>query len=357
MTPNDPLTVLHYTGYDDDRGGIVSVVRALAGTGRFNCVLGVNPGCRQHRSPALPQWELPPLTGEKIGPVAWWRARRVARRVQEWLDAEANRIFHGHSRAGLLVAWWLHRRGERRFVVTVHCYGRHRWFYRGAAGRLGRHLYWLSPAMKNYYGTGDATWAQCVPGCAAPAAVIRVVGAPGQLRLGGIGALVRWKHWHTVVRALARLPAELRSRVSFTHIGEGEADYRAELHRLAAAAAPARIVFRGAEPTAARLLGEIDVLIVASVNEPFSIAMLEALQAGVPVLAADSGGATDVIVSGRNGRFFRSGDVGDLAKQLAALLTGEGRLPMGSPADDGQRYSAPVVADTWAGIYRELARP
>src|SRR5689334_15355726 len=34
------LTVLHYTGAENDRGGIMSVVHALAATGHFGCVLG-----------------------------------------------------------------------------------------------------------------------------------------------------------------------------------------------------------------------------------------------------------------------------------------------------------------------------
>ena len=46
-------TVLHYTGADDDRGGVMSAVRALATADRFTCVLGVNPGFRQHRQPPL----------------------------------------------------------------------------------------------------------------------------------------------------------------------------------------------------------------------------------------------------------------------------------------------------------------
>ena len=35
-----------------------------------------------------------------------------------------------------MVALWLARAGERRVVVSVHCYGRQRWFYRWAARQL-----------------------------------------------------------------------------------------------------------------------------------------------------------------------------------------------------------------------------
>ena len=171
MRSGDKLTVLHYVGADDDRGGIVSVVRALAGAGQFQCVLGVNRGFRQRRSPPLAAFELPALDGEVLRLRTLWRARAVAREVGRWLETEPGRIFHGHSRAGLAVALWLERVGETRVAVSVHCYGRRRWFYRWAAGRLGSRLFWLSPAMREYYGVGGDGWTGCIPGCV-PAADI-----------------------------------------------------------------------------------------------------------------------------------------------------------------------------------------
>jgi glycosyltransferase involved in cell wall biosynthesis len=231
------LEVLHYVGYDDDRGGIVSVVRALAQVQEFHCVLGVNHGARQERVPPLVEMELPRVLGEKISVRNFWRARVVARAVEPWLAQRRDRIFHGHSRAGLLVALWLRFRNERRVVASVHCYGRQRWFYRLAARGMGSRLYWLSPAMKRYYEVGDdGSWSQCVPGCAAlnrPPAPRAGERQRGPVRLGGIGALVGWKRWELVLEALAALPAAVRGRVRFEHIGTDDRSVssRATLHR------------------------------------------------------------------------------------------------------------------------------
>ena len=77
--------VLHVLGADDDGGGIVSVVRALAGTNRFDCILGLNPGAVQRRQPALARLDGPRVQPETIGPLnlaLTWRAARAARR---WL--------------------------------------------------------------------------------------------------------------------------------------------------------------------------------------------------------------------------------------------------------------------------------
>jgi glycosyltransferase involved in cell wall biosynthesis len=361
MPAGDRLTVLHFVAADADRGGILSVVRGLADAGEFTCVLGVNPGFQQVRQPRLETREFPRLAGEAIGPRTMIRALGVARAARSWLRADAARIFHGHSRAGLLIALWLRLLGEQRVVASVHCYGRQRWFYRLAARLLKDRLYWLSPAMRRYYGLSEAAWSHCIPECvpdatAAPSATSGPR-TPGRLRIGGAGMIVRWKAWHLVVEALALLPVELRSRVAFEHIGAPDGSpesqaYAAELHQLAKArGVEAQICWRGAESSSAKLLAEIDALVVASHNEPFSVAMLEALAAGVPVLAADSGGAVDVVVSGRTGWLFRDGDAGDLARHLEALLSPAPWQGIQITRDGLTRFAASVVARQWVRVY------
>lgn len=348
-----PPEVLHYVGYDDDRGGIVSVVRNLAATGRFGCVLGLNAGGRQTRVPALPVLELPRIAGERISPATLWRARAVARAVQLWLRGAPGRIFHGHSRAGLLVALWLDRFGERRVVASVHCYGRQRWFYRWAARRLDGRLFWLSPAMQRHYAAGGTAVGGCIPGGVAPSAVLRPAPVPGRLRLGGVGALVAWKCWHEVVAALAMLPAEARARVTFDHIGDGDPRYRGELLAcVEATGLAAQVTLHGAEPSSARLLGTIDALVVASHQEPFSVALLEALAAGVPVIAANGGGAPDAIRPGVNGELFRPGDAAALAAILRRWL--EQPVAWNPTAIQATTVTVEKVAAQWDEVYRGL---
>ena len=356
--------ILHYTGGYNDGGGIVSVVRALAAAGRFECVLGVNPDFQQRRAPVLAALELPPMPGEQIGLRAFWRGLAVADAVQAWLHADERRVFHGHSRAGLVVALWLHSRGEARVVASVHCYGRQRWFYRWAARRLRERLFWLSPTMKHYYGVDrGGSWTQCMPGCVrlpAVESVPRERTAEGIVRIGGAGALVAWKGWHLVLEALVLLPETVRTKLRFVHIGgaDGSAEsarYAATLHdRAAALNLDTMVEWRGPQPSSEVLLAEIDALIVASACEPFSVAMLEALAAGVPVLAADSGGSCDIIDPTKNGWLFRSGDAGDLARMLAGLVE-SGALAAARPSPQPNwRFEAGRIADEWAEIYRRV---
>lgn len=345
-------TVLHYTGYDDDRGGIVTVVRNLATAGRFACVLGVNAGAVQQRTPPLPVLELPRLQGETIGLGNGWRARAVARAVQTWLRADPGRIFHGHSRAGLLVALWLHRLGERRVVASVHCYGRQRWFYRWAQRHLKGKLFWLSPAMRAYYGVAGDAWDHCIPGGVVVPVARPASPSPGRLRVGGVGSLVAWKRWDVVIAAVARA-VEAGADVTFEHIGGGDESLRGALQRQAEQSGVAgRVRFCGQEASSQRLLGVIDALVLASENEPFSMAMLEALAAGIPVAAADSGGALDVIKEGVNGRLFRTGDAGTLTEILREWTT---RPPVWSAQDiRGTTCEVGDIAARWAEVYAKL---
>ncbi len=341
----------------------MSVLRALAGTDRFAGVLGVNPGFVQRRAPALPVLALPRIDGEIIGAKTFWRARAVAREVRRWLAVDRARVFHAHSRAGLVAALWLARAGERRVVASVHCYGRQRWFYRWAARRLDGRLFWLSPAMKRYYGvTMDDAWAQCLPGCVpVPAdAPVRRPRDPARLRLGGVGALVAWKGWHLLPEALAQLPADVRARVRFDHIGGAGIDaasqaYAARLRELTAAhGLEDRVSWHGEQASSAKFLREIDALVVASDHEPFSIAVLEALAAGVPVLAADTGGAQDLIEAERSGWFFRNADAAALAGAIARLTQVDAWARIDVGPEMVRRFTAPVIAEQWERVYAAL---
>ena len=363
MTANDRPDVLHYVGYDTDRGGIISIVRALSQEQRFRCILGVNPGFMQLRLPALPSLEFPPLQGERLGLRTLWRARAVALRVRDWLHDDGSRVFHGHSRAGLAVGVWLSWLNERRNVASVHCYGRQRWFYRWCNRRMGQGMYWLSPEMRRYYGIAGSAWEQCIPGCFPSGDVGRPLQRsplPEIVRLGGVGALVPWKKWGLILDALAAVPRAVRDRLHFSHIGAGDGTpmsvrYEASLlEKTRALGLEGTVTWKGEQASAREFMGSIDCLVIASDHEPFSIAMLEALAVGVPVLAADSGGARDVIQESVNGWFYRTNSVGDLCRSLTLLATTDALCNVALDPDSVLRFSADQIAAQWAKVYSTL---
>jgi glycosyltransferase involved in cell wall biosynthesis len=90
----------------------------------------------------------------------------------------------------------------------------------------------------------------------------------------------------------------------------------------AAAGDDPRIAFAGpyGEEQASDVFAGMDALVVPSTwyeNTPFVV--LEAFAAGVPVLASDLGGLTEIVQDGVDGLLFRAGDAPSLQSAIERL--------------------------------------
>ena len=70
----------------------------------------------------------------------------------------------------------------------------------------------------------------------------------------------------------------------------------------------------------AEFLSQLDVFVSASSSEAFGLAIVEAMAAGVPVVATASDGAREIITDSETGRLVPIGDVDELAKRIGELL-------------------------------------
>ena len=337
------------------------MVRALATAGRFECVLGMNAGAVQRLAPPLAMEEFPRVQAESFSPAAVWRAGWVARQARQWLRADVRRVFHGHSRAGLLAALWLRGFGERRVVASVHTFGRQKSLYRLARRLLGWRLFWLSPGMKSYYGLQPASWDECLPGCVpALVPVPRQAGADGLIRFGAVGPFAAYKRWDVMIQALARLAPEVRKRVRVIHAGaddlrgEGTEFGRSLLTLARESGVENLIEWRGRIVPLTSLWEQIDCLLVASPIEAFSVAAIEAVGAGRPVIASDTSGTSDFIRACAGGWLFRGGLPESLADVMSRVIT-ENRLA-GWQADRAAlaEFTAPVTAGRYRRVYDRL---
>jgi glycosyltransferase involved in cell wall biosynthesis len=140
------------------------------------------------------------------------------------------------------------------------------------------------------------------------------------LRIGFIGTLGPHKGCDLLIRAFRRLPG---SGAALAIYGEpaGFGDFYAHLKRLAAG--DGRIEFR--RPFPPQQIGEVlaglDVLVVPSrwyENTP--LVVYSAFAAGVPVVATDLGGLSEVVEHGKNGLLFKLDSADDLSDNLRRLL-------------------------------------
>ncbi|MGE3139694.1 MAG: glycosyltransferase family 4 protein [Thermoleophilia bacterium] len=97
-----------------------------------------------------------------------------------------------------------------------------------------------------------------------------------------------------------------------------------------------RLTFAGPVPDPGEALRRFDLLAVPSEREPWGRVAAEALAAGVPVVAADSGGLPEIVRDGIDGFLYPPGDVPALAGRISALSAdGPLRARMGRAGREG----------------------
>jgi glycosyltransferase involved in cell wall biosynthesis len=134
---------------------------------------------------------------------------------------------------------------------------------------------------------------------------------------------------------LMRAGAALERAGALFHLAMvGAGEVQGELERLARELALTSVSFPGFVNQSAlpAVYGAADVFVLASEDEPWGLAINEAMCAGLPIVASDAvGAAADLVTDGVNGAVIRAGDVAALAAALAPMLADEGlRRRMGA---------------------------
>lgn len=138
--------------------------------------------------------------------------------------------------------------------------------------------------------------------------------APGLPRVLIVSRVDPIKRLDLLLAALGREPRLAGAR--YQVLGTG-----ADLDRLRSEAARAGypVTFAGFSAEVAATMAMSDLLLHLCPEEPFGLAILEAMAAGLPVLVPDRGGAGDLIEDGANGFRFRADDPEALAARLLEL--------------------------------------
>jgi glycosyltransferase involved in cell wall biosynthesis len=90
-------------------------------------------------------------------------------------------------------------------------------------------------------------------------------------------------------------------------------------------------IFTGNRNDVQDILHLFDIFVISSLHEGFSNAIIEAMAAGKPVLAPDSGGNAEAVEDGETGLLFKPCDSSSLAKKLRELLENKiSRIRMGN---------------------------
>ncbi|MGQ9651709.1 MAG: glycosyltransferase [Phycisphaerae bacterium] len=170
------------------------------------------------------------------------------------------------------------------------------------------------------------------------------------------GRLDPVKGFEEMLSAFARLRQTLPA--SLLLVGDGP--YRPAVERLIAEyRLDQSVKFAGSRPDVPSLLKMADAFLFCSRTEGLPNSLLEAMAAGLPVVATDVPGCRDVVIHGQTGLLSRAGSAVDIERKLALVLTNR-RLSadLGARAHDWVRTHLDVQkwSEHWELIYSHIAQ-
>jgi glycosyltransferase involved in cell wall biosynthesis len=80
------------------------------------------------------------------------------------------------------------------------------------------------------------------------------------------------------------------------------------------------VLFTGYRKDALRILSAADVFVLPAYEEPFGISVLEAMSLGIPVVATDAGGPSEILTDGENGLLVPPNNAKALAEGIMMLI-------------------------------------
>lgn len=167
-----------------------------------------------------------------------------------------------------------------------------------------------------------------------------------------VGRLAEVKGTRRLLAAWAARPR--RHQEVLLLVGDGP--LRPELERVAGEHLNGSVRFLGAQPDPTPFYAMADVFVLPSLSEGLSNALLEAMAAGLPVVASDVGGNRAVIEHGVTG-FLVDWNDADAVDRLLNRLMDDAPLRdrVGEAARRRARsYSIAAVADRYCELYRRL---
>jgi glycosyltransferase involved in cell wall biosynthesis len=172
-------------------------------------------------------------------------------------------------------------------------------------------------------------------------------GREGCLRFVSVARFEAPKDHGTLLRAFAQAASCPGPEVELILVGDGPGMLAAR--RLASELGIAKWVrFAGYEADPGRILAGAHGFVLSSRSEGFPRSILEAMRAGLPVIASDVGGVCEAVAHGTSGLLVPPGSMADLASALASLrLDPERRVRMGLAGR--QRYDEQFRFERMAG--------
>lgn len=281
------------------------------------------------------------------------------------IDLVHSHLYHANL-YGRLAAWL---EGVPAIASVHNTYNRHKWHRHVINRVLGRASFRVTAGSADVerdilkHDRIDATKLVRLPNCidlARTESTLSAEEAKGalgfgadELVIGTVGRMEEQKGHAVLLDAFGRLlamPGMPDKPLRLLIVGDGRLKPATEME-----AARLGIMHACRFPGSIMNLGDvyraIDLFVMPSLWEGLSLAMLEAMAAGLPMIATDVGGARDVLGDNAHGLLIPAGDAAALAQAMADLLRDTRRCA--ELADAGCRHVR--INFSIVGLSRQLA--
>jgi len=283
------------------------------------------------------------------------------------LKEEKVDIVHARSRVPAIIAFFAHRATGAKFVTTCHGYYSQNIFSRVMG--WGKVVIVASSAISEHM----------VRDFGVPKERIRFIPRGVDLRefrfqdkknkkqdvftIGVIGRLTPIKGHKYFLGAVSRV---IRSypKVRALIIGEaspGKEKYEQELKMLVRRLSLDKYVkFTGRSDNIPKALSDLDALVLPTVTqEAFGRVLIEAGAVGVPIIATEVGGITDIVKNNVNGILVSHSNSAELASAITKLIADSelsNRLTLAARKNVEENFSLDKMADKTIKVYQEVQK-
>jgi len=179
---------------------------------------------------------------------------------------------------------------------------------------------------------------------------------PGESTLGYVGQLIKRKNIECLISAFRGLAAD-REDLRLTIVGDGPLSE--ELRRsVEGGSVGGRVSFTGYRIDRIGVLKTFDVFVLPSREEGIPRSLMEAMAAGIPIIASDIPGNRALIANGDTGLLFPPDDPKRLAVAILTLLEQAAHakeMARRARAKVERHFSAERMANDYAALYAECS--
>lgn len=180
---------------------------------------------------------------------------------------------------------------------------------------------------------------------------------PGEFLIGNVANMRPDKGYEYFIKAAALIHVSI-PHTKFLVIGEEKPDIKAmmenEINELNLGNS---VLFMGFREDVSELLNILDVFMLSSVSEGLSIATIEAMSVGVPVVATLCGGPNEIIIDGENGFLVPIKDEKSLASKVIFILKNKdtaNKLTAKAKVHVNERFSIEHMIRQYQELYRGI---